>query len=179
MPMDGMNIVPLRRPVRQRHKKEKCTVIRMDMLPDERRTGSNARPVSRRRPRSPHARIAITPRQIGHRSITIGGIQSAAYFHDGSRYRYALGGIRHAILRLGKESWLHPVHADDNPHGLADSPMPGHGRLDHLGLAAATPEAFRAMRWSRSAPAAAASRIWAHSTLSGSKTPTACAVSSY
>ena len=55
-------------------------------------------------------------------------------------------GFRHAILRIGPDSWLHPVEVPGNAHGAAVPAMFDRGHLDHLALTAASPEAFAAVR---------------------------------
>ena len=54
--------------------------------------------------------------------------------------------LRHAILRLGADSWLHPAQLPANPHGRAEPTMFRRGHLDHLSLTAASPEAFERIR---------------------------------
>ena len=54
--------------------------------------------------------------------------------------------FRHAILRAGESSWLHPVAVPDNPHGHALPAYFGRGHLDHLGLTAISPDSFNAVR---------------------------------
>jgi catechol 2,3-dioxygenase-like lactoylglutathione lyase family enzyme len=54
--------------------------------------------------------------------------------------------FRHAILRTGPDSWLHPAQVDGNPHGTAIPAMFDRGHLDHLAVTAASPEAFAAIR---------------------------------
>lgn len=61
-------------------------------------------------------------------------------------FREDTPGFRHAILRTGPDSWLHPVQVDGNPHGTAVARMFDRGHLDHLALTAASPEAFGALR---------------------------------
>jgi catechol 2,3-dioxygenase-like lactoylglutathione lyase family enzyme len=53
---------------------------------------------------------------------------------------------RHAILRTGPDSWLHPAEITGNPHGPAIPEMFRRGHLDHIALTAATPEAFETVR---------------------------------
>ncbi|MET0324006.1 MAG: VOC family protein [Ilumatobacteraceae bacterium] len=55
-------------------------------------------------------------------------------------------GFRHAILRTGPSSWLHPVEVPGNEHGAASPAMFGRGHLDHVALTAATPASFEAIR---------------------------------
>jgi catechol 2,3-dioxygenase-like lactoylglutathione lyase family enzyme len=54
--------------------------------------------------------------------------------------------FRHAILRTGARSWLHPAEIVDNAHNAASSSMFDRGHLDHLALTAADGEAFAAAR---------------------------------
>ncbi|OFX18577.1 MAG: bleomycin resistance protein, partial [Anaeromyxobacter sp. RBG_16_69_14] len=54
--------------------------------------------------------------------------------------------FRHAILRTGESSWLHPAEVTGNPHGAALPAMFDRGHLDHLALAAASPDAFERLR---------------------------------
>jgi catechol 2,3-dioxygenase-like lactoylglutathione lyase family enzyme len=54
--------------------------------------------------------------------------------------------FRHAILRTGPGSWLHPAQVRGNPHGTALPRMFDRGHLDHLALTVASPEAFATVR---------------------------------
>lgn len=54
--------------------------------------------------------------------------------------------FRHAILRVGATSWLHPIEAPDSPHATAIPRMFGRGHLDHLALTAASSAAFDELR---------------------------------
>lgn len=54
--------------------------------------------------------------------------------------------MSHAILRLGKDSWLHPVELPSNPHTSAVDAMFQRGHIDHLSLTAASAEAFARIR---------------------------------
>ncbi len=54
--------------------------------------------------------------------------------------------FRHAILRTGPGSWLHPAEVAGNPHAAASEKMFQRGHLDHIALSAASPEAFETMR---------------------------------
>jgi catechol 2,3-dioxygenase-like lactoylglutathione lyase family enzyme len=54
--------------------------------------------------------------------------------------------FRHAMLRTGTSSWLHPAQVVDNPHGAASSAMFDRGHLDHLALTASDPVAFDTAR---------------------------------
>lgn len=54
--------------------------------------------------------------------------------------------FRHAILRAGPTSWLHPAEVPGNEHGAA---LPGtfqRGHLDHVALGASSREEFEALR---------------------------------
>jgi catechol 2,3-dioxygenase-like lactoylglutathione lyase family enzyme len=53
---------------------------------------------------------------------------------------------RHAILRAGPSSWIHPAEVRDNPHGTAVPGMFERGHLDHLALTATSTESFTALR---------------------------------
>jgi catechol 2,3-dioxygenase-like lactoylglutathione lyase family enzyme len=61
-------------------------------------------------------------------------------------FREAAAGFRHAILRTGRSSWLHPAEVTGNPHAAGQSAMFARGHLDHLALVAASPEAFAVAR---------------------------------
>ncbi len=54
--------------------------------------------------------------------------------------------FRHAILRTGADSWLHPVEVFGNEHGAASPAMFHRGHLDHLALTADSPAAFGVLR---------------------------------
>lgn len=54
--------------------------------------------------------------------------------------------FRHAILRAGASSWLHPAEIVGNAHGTALPEMFARGHLDHLALTAPTREAFDSIR---------------------------------
>lgn len=54
--------------------------------------------------------------------------------------------FRHAIVRTGPTSWLHPVEMTGNAHGAASSTMFERGHLDHLALTAASAATFEAIR---------------------------------
>ena len=55
-------------------------------------------------------------------------------------------GFRHAILRAGKDSWIHPVQHEGNPHGAAVPAMFERGHLDHVALTAESQESFGLLR---------------------------------
>lgn len=55
-------------------------------------------------------------------------------------------GFRHAILRTGVDSWLHPAQVDDNHHGAALPGMFARGHLDHLALGARDAASFAEAR---------------------------------
>lgn len=54
--------------------------------------------------------------------------------------------FRHAILRTGTDSWLHPAEVYGNEHGTASPTMFQRGHLDHVALAADSPRAFQELR---------------------------------
>lgn len=54
--------------------------------------------------------------------------------------------LRHAILRTGERSWLHPVELAGNSHAPAVPATFERGHLDHLALTAASPAAFERVR---------------------------------
>jgi catechol 2,3-dioxygenase-like lactoylglutathione lyase family enzyme len=54
--------------------------------------------------------------------------------------------FRHAILRTGADSWLHPAEISGSPHGSAIPDMFQRGHLDHLALTTASYEAFEVIR---------------------------------
>jgi catechol 2,3-dioxygenase-like lactoylglutathione lyase family enzyme len=54
--------------------------------------------------------------------------------------------FRHAILRTGPDSWLHPAEAFGGAHGAGSPAMFQRGHLDHLALTADSPEAFGVLR---------------------------------
>lgn len=54
--------------------------------------------------------------------------------------------FRHAILRTGPRSWLHPAQVTDGEHGAGLPDMFRRGHLDHLALNADSPEAFDELR---------------------------------
>jgi catechol 2,3-dioxygenase-like lactoylglutathione lyase family enzyme len=57
-------------------------------------------------------------------------------------FEEATPAFRHAILRTGPTSWLHPAELADNPHGAASAAMFDRGHLDHLALSAADQASF-------------------------------------
>jgi len=54
--------------------------------------------------------------------------------------------FRHAILRIGPDSWLHPAEVAGSPDATASAAQFARGHLDHLGLTAPSAEAFAAVR---------------------------------
>jgi catechol 2,3-dioxygenase-like lactoylglutathione lyase family enzyme len=54
--------------------------------------------------------------------------------------------FRHAILRAGSSSWLHPVEVTGNSHGEAIPEMFARGHLDHIALGAPSRAAFEKAR---------------------------------
>lgn len=61
-------------------------------------------------------------------------------------FKESMQGMRHAVLRIGAESWLHPVEVSGGQHASGDSAMFQRGHLDHLALTAASREAFEQTR---------------------------------
>jgi len=55
-------------------------------------------------------------------------------------------GLRHAFLRVGPTTVLHPFQILEGPAPPAPSPMFSRGRLDHFALLAPSEEAFRELR---------------------------------
>lgn len=54
--------------------------------------------------------------------------------------------FRHAILRTGPDSWLHPAEVSGGAHGAGSPAMFQRGHLDHLALTADSPDAFEVLR---------------------------------
>lgn len=54
--------------------------------------------------------------------------------------------FHHAILRIGADSWLHPIEASGNPHATATPRMFERGHLDHIALTAASSASFYEIR---------------------------------
>ena len=54
--------------------------------------------------------------------------------------------FRHAILRTGPDSWLHPAEIPGNSHGAAIPAMFARGHIDHIALTAASRSAFATIR---------------------------------
>lgn len=54
--------------------------------------------------------------------------------------------FRHAILRTGPDSWLHPAQIVDGEHGTGLPDMFRRGHLDHLALTADSDAAFDELR---------------------------------
>jgi catechol 2,3-dioxygenase-like lactoylglutathione lyase family enzyme len=54
--------------------------------------------------------------------------------------------FRHAILRTGAHSWLHPAEVFGNEEGTASATMFQRGHLDHLALTADSTRAFHELR---------------------------------
>jgi catechol 2,3-dioxygenase-like lactoylglutathione lyase family enzyme len=55
-------------------------------------------------------------------------------------------GVRHAFLRVGRTTVLHPFQILEGPDPPPPSPMFSRGRLDHFALLAPSEEAFRELR---------------------------------
>jgi catechol 2,3-dioxygenase-like lactoylglutathione lyase family enzyme len=61
-------------------------------------------------------------------------------------FREETPAFRHAILRVGTDSWLHPAEVPGNAHGDALPQMFDRGHLDHLAVTAASTDAFETLR---------------------------------
>ncbi|MBL7497377.1 VOC family protein [Frankia sp. CNm7] len=61
-------------------------------------------------------------------------------------FREETPAFRHAILRAGPTSWLHPAEVPGNAHGAGVPAMFDRGHLDHVALTAASPETFAVLR---------------------------------
>jgi catechol 2,3-dioxygenase-like lactoylglutathione lyase family enzyme len=55
-------------------------------------------------------------------------------------------GFRHAILRTGPDSWLHPAEIAENAHAVGGAAMFSRGHIDHLALTASSQQAFAEIR---------------------------------
>lgn len=55
-------------------------------------------------------------------------------------------GLRHAILRTGPDSWLHPAEIVDSAHANGAGAMFSRGHIDHLALTAASQQTFAELR---------------------------------
>ena len=54
--------------------------------------------------------------------------------------------FRHAILRTGPTSWIHPAEVGGNPHAAALAAMFDRGHLDHVALGASSVADFDELR---------------------------------
>ena len=54
--------------------------------------------------------------------------------------------FRHAILRTGPTSWLHPAEVTGSTHGAGSPAMFDRGHLDHIALTATSPDDFETLR---------------------------------
>jgi catechol 2,3-dioxygenase-like lactoylglutathione lyase family enzyme len=61
-------------------------------------------------------------------------------------FREDVSAFRHAILRCGPQSWLHPVEVSGNANGVAVQAMFERGHIDHIALTATSPQAFDEIR---------------------------------
>lgn len=61
-------------------------------------------------------------------------------------FEEATPAFRHAILRTGPSSWLHPAEVVGNGHGAALPDMFQRGHLDHIALTTTTADAFDELR---------------------------------
>ena len=61
-------------------------------------------------------------------------------------FREETPAFRHAILRVGADSWLHPAEVPGSAHGDARPQMFDRGHLDHFSVTAASEDAFETLR---------------------------------
>ena len=61
-------------------------------------------------------------------------------------FREETPAFRHASLRTGEDSWLHPIQVTGNRHGKGGPSMFERGHLDHIALTADSREAFESLR---------------------------------
>lgn len=61
-------------------------------------------------------------------------------------FRESVPGLRHAILRVSMDSWLHPAEIPGNSHAAAVAQMFHRGHLDHIALTARSSEHFDELR---------------------------------
>ena len=54
--------------------------------------------------------------------------------------------LRHAILRIGATSWLHPVEMPNHRHASGEPRMFERGHLDHVALTASSSATFEQLR---------------------------------
>jgi len=54
--------------------------------------------------------------------------------------------FRHAILRAGPDSWIHPAEVVGSGHGDGLADMFDRGHLDHVAIGAASKESFEVLR---------------------------------
>jgi catechol 2,3-dioxygenase-like lactoylglutathione lyase family enzyme len=54
--------------------------------------------------------------------------------------------FRHAILRTGPTSWIHPAEVAGNPHAAGSPAMFDRGHVDHIALTAASAGDFETVR---------------------------------
>jgi catechol 2,3-dioxygenase-like lactoylglutathione lyase family enzyme len=88
---------------------------------------------------------------INHVAIMTSDLQRfidfyVAVFEVEQVFREDTPAFRHAILRAGPSSWLHPVEVTGNVHGHAVSEMFARGHLDHIALGAPSQSAFETVR---------------------------------
>jgi catechol 2,3-dioxygenase-like lactoylglutathione lyase family enzyme len=61
-------------------------------------------------------------------------------------FRETTPAFRHAILRTGPASWIHPAEVTGNSHADGLPAMLDRGHLDHVALGASSPAAFDEIR---------------------------------
>jgi catechol 2,3-dioxygenase-like lactoylglutathione lyase family enzyme len=88
---------------------------------------------------------------LNHVAVMTGDLEKFIAFYTGifgfeMVFEESVPGLRHAILRIGAQSWLHPVEVPGNPHASCNLAMFQRGHLDHLALNATNREAFEQTR---------------------------------
>jgi catechol 2,3-dioxygenase-like lactoylglutathione lyase family enzyme len=88
---------------------------------------------------------------INHVAIITSDLERFIRFYDAVfgaevAFHEVTPAFRHAILRTGPSSWLHPVEVTGNPHGAAVPEMFARGHIDHVALSSPSQEAFDAVR---------------------------------
>ena len=61
-------------------------------------------------------------------------------------FREDTAAFRHAILRTGPESWIHPAEVPESAHKSGSAVMFDRGHVDHVALTAESVDAFAELR---------------------------------
>jgi catechol 2,3-dioxygenase-like lactoylglutathione lyase family enzyme len=88
---------------------------------------------------------------VNHVAVLTDDLERFVDFYTGAFelevvFEEATPAFRHAIVRTGPTSWLHPAQVVDAAHGAGLPQMFDRGHLDHLALTAASPAAFAEAR---------------------------------